>query len=231
MNAVTFAWSAVGGAAGYGVKVWDGPTGTPVFSGSLSGGGSTSTIISLPAGSYRFGVRACNAGGFADGSCGSFGTVPFSINLISPTGTPTVTLPADGASLTGSTVTFQWTAVTGNPALSFLTYEVLVRNTANAKTELQTSELSPSLSTVYSLGSGSYEVKVRACQAGCGPWSTPVRFAVDLPAVPTGDAVGDGVHGERGEQPDVQLGRRWRGRTSTRCRWCSRRRRARGAER
>ena len=30
-----------------------------------------------------------------------------------------------------------------------------------------------------------YELKVRACQAGCGPWSTPVTFSVALPAVPT----------------------------------------------
>jgi len=79
---------------------------------------------------------------------------------------------ADGrAVLTGSTATFQWTAVSGNPALSFLKYEVVVKNLGDGTTELQTSELSPSLSTVYSLGSGNYEVKVRACQAGCGPWS------------------------------------------------------------
>ena len=185
VSAVTFTWNAVAGAAGYGVNVWDAVTGASVFTGSLTGGGSTSTIISLPAGSYRFGARACTGGGFGDGTCGRYGSVVFSVSLISPTGTPVVTSPANNAVVTSSTLTFTWTSVTGNPLLSFLKYEVLVTEVGTGKTVLQTSELAPTTSTVYSLGSGTYEVKVRACQAGCGPYSTPVVFQVDLPSVPS----------------------------------------------
>ena len=53
-------------------------------------------------------------------------------------------------------------------------------------TELRITVPSPTLSTVYSLHSSSdFRLTVRACQAGCGPWSSPVDFSVSLPAVPT----------------------------------------------
>ncbi len=185
VQAVTFSWSSVGGAAGYQVFVWDSSTAGQVFSGSLTGESSTSTVISLPEGTYDFGVRACTAGGFTDATCGAFGTVDFEIDLISPTGSPTVTAPSDGSVLTSSTVSFTWTAVAGDPLLSFVKYDVLVTQLGTGLTVLQVSEFDPTTSTVYSLGSGDYQVKVRACQAGCGPWSTPVSFTVSLPAVPT----------------------------------------------
>ncbi len=184
VQAVTFSWSSVGGAAGYQVFVWDSSTAGQVFSGSLTGESSTSTVISLPEGMYDFGVRACTAGGFTDATCGAFGTVDFEIDLISPTGTPTVTAPSDGSVLTSSTVSFTWTAVAGDPLLSFVKYDVLVTQLGTGVTMLQVSEFDPTTSTVYSLGSGDYQVKVRACQAGCGPWSAPVSFTVSLPAVP-----------------------------------------------
>jgi hypothetical protein len=39
---------------------------------------------------------------------------------------------------------------------------------------------------VFSLKSSTnYELRVRACQAGCGPWSGAVTFSVTLPPVPT----------------------------------------------
>jgi hypothetical protein len=41
-------------------------------------------------------------------------------------------------------------------------------------------------STIYSLHSTThYQMKVRACQIGCGPWSTAVDFSVALPSVPS----------------------------------------------
>ncbi len=190
VTGVGFSWTGVGGATGYDARVFDGATGAVVFSGSLLGAGSTSTLISLPSGSYRFAVRACS-GGFSALQCGGYGTVAFTVSPAGPAGAPVVTFPAQGANLTTSTQTLQWTAVTPNPLLSGLTYEVLLRDLAAGTTALQITVPSPATSTIFTMRSSSqYELKVRACQAACGPWSTAVTFAVTLPAVPTGIASG-----------------------------------------
>ena len=207
VSGVGFAWSAVGGADRYDMRIWRRPAGEVVYTGSVLGAASTSNLVSLPDGQYQFSVRACS-GGVADAQCGLFSSVLFTVNPAGPSGAPTVTFPTQGATLTTSTHTLQWTAVTPNPALSGLTYEVLLRDIEAGTTALQISVLSPSTSTIFTMGSSShYELKVRACQAGCGPWSTPVSFSVSLPAVPTGSAGDRRVRGERREQPDVQLGR------------------------
>ncbi len=73
-----FAWSSVGGAGGYDLRVLNGSTGAVVFSGTASGG-TTTMQISLPAGSFRFAVRACS-GGFDPGTCGPYGTVAFAVS-------------------------------------------------------------------------------------------------------------------------------------------------------
>jgi len=72
-----------------------------------------------------------------------------------------------------------------------LNYEVFLTDIAGGnKPELQITVPDPNLSTIYWLhSSAQYELKVRACQAGCGPWSAPVTFAVSLPAVPTGTSI------------------------------------------
>jgi hypothetical protein len=108
------------------------------------------------------------------------------VNLISPSEAPVVTFPAQGANLTSSTQVLSWTTVTPNPALPDMKYEVVLRDVAGGTTALQTAVPHPSSSTVFSLHSSTqYELKVRACQAGCGPWSAAVTFSVTLPPVPT----------------------------------------------
>ena len=184
---VGFTWNAVSSAAGYDVKLYSATSGATVFAGSLVGNGSTSTLVTLPDGSYLFAVRACNASGFANANCGAFATRSFSVAKTSPTGAPTVTAPTQGAVLTASTQTFSWTAVPkADPGLS-LSYEVLLTDVAGGNIpDLQITVPDPTLSTIYTLHSSAlYELKVRACQAGCGPWSAPVTFSVDLPDVPT----------------------------------------------
>jgi hypothetical protein len=53
------------------------------------------------------------------------------------------------------------------------------------------------LSTVFTFGTGSYRLEVRACQAACGPFSDPILFSIDLGGVPaqapaiTGASVSD----------------------------------------
>jgi hypothetical protein len=183
---VSFAWNAVAGATGYDLRLWSATTGATVFTGSLLGNSSTATLLTLPNGSYTFGVRACSAGLFSDAKCGAFATRSFSVSLISPTGAPTIVAPAQGAALASSTQALSWTEVApADPGLG-LTYEVLlVDEAAGGLPELQINVPHPTLSTIYTLhGSSEYLLKVRACQAGCGPWSAPVSFSVFLPAVP-----------------------------------------------
>ena len=190
VTGVGFTWTGLGSASGYDIRVLDSTTGLQLFSGLLVGGASTSTLISLPAGGYQFAVRAC-AGGFASSRCGAFGTVSFTVSPAAPTGAPTVTFPIQGANLTSSTQTLSWTAVTPNPALSGLTYEVLLRDLTAGTTALQITVPSPNLSTIFTMKSSTqYELMVRACQAGCGPFSTPVTFAVTLPPAPTSGPTG-----------------------------------------
>ncbi|MCA1580436.1 MAG: hypothetical protein LC796_03405 [Acidobacteria bacterium] len=183
---VSFSWSSVGGSTGYDLRLFDGQTGATLFSGSLAGAASTSTLISLGNGGYTFAVRACSGGGFTDGVCGRFSSQSFTVALTAPSGAPSVTFPGAGASLTASTQTLGWTSVPKADPAQPLFYEVLLRDVTNGATELQITVPDPQLSTIYSMhSSASYELKVRACQAGCGPYSAPVGFSVSLPAVPT----------------------------------------------
>jgi hypothetical protein len=187
VSGVGFNWNAVSSAAGYDVRLYSSTSGATVFAGSLVGSGSTSTLVTLPDGAYVFAVRACNASGFSDATCGAHATRSFSVSQTAPTGAPTVTAPAQDAVLTASTQTFSWTAVAkADPGLS-LSYEVLLTDVAGGNIpDLQITVPDPTLSTIYTLHSSTlYELKVRACQAGCGPWSAPVTFSVDLPNVPT----------------------------------------------
>src|SRR5690606_1970235 len=67
VSGVSFAWSAVSGAAGYDLRILHGSSGAVVFSGSLAGAGATATLVTLPQdGPYVVAVRACGAGGFGD---------------------------------------------------------------------------------------------------------------------------------------------------------------------
>lgn len=181
VTGVGFTWSGVGGVSGYDIRVFDGSSGSLLFSGSLLGASSTSTLISLPAGSYRFAVRACS-GGFTSGFCGSYNSVAFTVAPAAPAGAPTVTFPAQGANLTASTQTLSWSAVAPNSGMS---YEVLLRDITAGTTALQITVPAPTLSTIFTMKSSTqYELKVRACQAGCGPYSPAVTFSVSLPPVP-----------------------------------------------
>jgi hypothetical protein len=185
VEGVTFAWTAVNGATGYDLRILEAATQAAIFTGSLSGGGSTTTLIGVPNnGSYTFQVRAC-AGAISDANCGGFASRNFGVNLIAPSAAPTVTFPGPGASFTSSRQTLKWTAVTGNPLLPDLFYEVRLVNRSTGQTELQLRTRHPAVQTDVLLRSALYRMQVRACQAGCGPFSAAVDFAVALGAVPT----------------------------------------------
>lgn len=177
VSGVTFRWDPVGGADSYDLRLFDAATNGVLFNGGLLGGNAVSTLISLPRGEYVFAVRACS-GGLTAATCGSYATRLFRVDPASPLASPQVDQPVEGAQLTSSTVTFSWSAVAGA-----VRYEVLLEDVQAGTAELQLS--TAGLGTVYSLGgSNQYRFVVRACTAGCGPWSAPVRFSVQLPQVP-----------------------------------------------
>jgi len=184
-SGVSFAWTAVANATGYDLRIAN-SGGSTVFSGSLSGIGSTSTLISLPqAGGYTFRVRACVGGGFADAQCGAFASRAFSVTIPAPSVAPTVTAPAAGATLTQSIVVLQWTAVSSSGPFP-LFYEVDLTETNSGQRALQILLPDTALSTVTRVRTGNYALRVRACQGGCGPWSATRTFSAQIGAPPSG---------------------------------------------
>jgi|GEM_PF-1089820 len=177
VSGVTFNWNAVSGASGYDLRIVSGSQ--TIFIGTLSGNTSTTTLVSLPAGTFTFQVRACN-NGFADANCGPFASRQFNVSLTPPAQAPVISAPTPNQVFTISTQTFRWSSVTGAER-----YEVLLTNAAAGNTtELRMT--TPQTSTTFSMrGSTRYELKVRACSVACGPWSAIVPFAVNLPPVPT----------------------------------------------
>lgn len=181
---VRLTWSSIVDATGYDIRVFDTHAWSAVFSGSLAGRNASSTLVSLPGGDYVFAIRAC-INGYGAAQCGAFRTVAFQVAPAAPSLAPAITFPTQGAHLTSSTQTLTWTAVAPNPAVPDLAYEVLLRDLTGGTTALQITVPSPDLSTIFTMKSStSYELKVRACQAGCGPYSAPVTFSVGLPAIP-----------------------------------------------
>lgn len=186
VRGVTFTWSSVSGAAGYGLEVINRVNGSPVFSGSLIGQDSTFTLVSLPNGEFKFEVRACGANSFEAANCSTSSTVDFDVELTTPNGVPSILTPLDGATLTTSTQTFSWNAVSKSDENEDLYYEVLMEDLTGGTTALQITVLDPETFTIASLpASTNYKMRVRACQAGCGYWSIPVNFSMVLAATPT----------------------------------------------
>ena len=184
VEGVSFTWTSVSNATAYDLRVLNG-SGATVFSGTLNGGGSVTTLIGLPNnGSYTFRVRACRAP-VSDSTCGGFASRNFTVTLVAPTAAPTIVFPANGATLNASSQTLQWTTVTGNPALPDMFYEVRLTNRANGQTVVMLRTKHPSAQTTVLLASMQYRLQVRACQAACGPLSAPVDFTVALGQVPT----------------------------------------------
>ena len=184
VEGVTFTWNPVSGASAYDLRIVNG-SGATVFSGTLSGGSSTTTLIGVPTnGTYTFRVRACMST-ISDSTCSAFASRTFTVSLVGPSAAPTITFPTANAAFSTSQQTLQWTTVAGNPALPDLFYEVVLTNRTTGQTELNLRTRHPTAQTAVLLRSVPYRMQVRACQAACGPFSTAVNFTVALGAVPT----------------------------------------------
>ncbi len=180
VSGVTISWQPVPGSTGYGLRVYRDPgsfTSTlGAFTGSLAGGDSTSTLVTLPDGDYVAAVRSCIGGGFTDTDCGPYSFRRFKVRQPVPFTLPVITAPLFNAVLPSSTQTLSWLAAPGATS-----YEVRVLS--GGALELQLRVPASELSTIYSFRSGSYQMNVRACSAACGGFSAAVNFTINLPAV------------------------------------------------
>lgn len=188
VSGVTFQWTAVTGATGWSVTVNQAAGGARVFQGVLAGANVLSTLINLPDGAYTVSVRGCN-GGYADANCGPAGSAAFTVNLARPLTAPSIIQPAAGANFNISTLQFSWSAVAAATG-----YEVeLIDVAGGGLPAISTANYGnpPATSTIASVrSSANYQLRVRACTAGCGPWSTPSSFSVTLPPVPSSAPTG-----------------------------------------
>lgn len=184
VEGVTFQWEPVVGASIYDMQIMDGVW-SIVFSGTLSGQDSASTLIGIPNnGDYTFRIRAC-AEYVSDDTCGYFAHRDFSVRLITPNVAPVITLPVQGDILATSRQVLRWTPVAGDPLLPDLFYEVKINDRVSGATAWQFRTIHPTVQSDVIFRSGLYKMQVRACQAGCGPVSGEVSFDVRLGPVPT----------------------------------------------
>ncbi len=168
-----FSWTPVTGAAGYELNIRD--TGSPVriiYSGRQTGSGAASAVIDMPDGQFKFLVRACSDAAFAN--CGPWIERDINVLLQRPADPPAQIVVTSPTAL--STNLISWTAVPGATS-----YEVSMLDLASNQSILLIN--TPIPSTIYTTPSGSYLIKVRACQAACGP-AAAAPFDVVLPALP-----------------------------------------------
>lgn len=184
---VTLSWQPVTGAAGYNVRIY--ADASTFFLGTVPGSVS-SLLVNLPNGDFTAAI-AC----VGPGTVCPYSFRRFRVAQTAPSGAPAIVFPASDPVLTTSTHALRWTAVTGASS-----YEVQVINLTLNVTELQIRVLAPDVSTIYSFRSADYQVRARACAAGCGAWSEAVIFTVDLapvanssPAISTATAGGNQV--------------------------------------
>lgn len=179
--AVTFQWQPVSGANSWSLSI-SRTGGGIAFRGALAGPNALSTVVDLPDGSYVFSLRACTAV-LGDAGCGPASTVAFSVATAGPSASPSITAPANGTNLTNSSPRLSWTAVAGAGS-----YEIQLTDLARGGlTVLSTANHGnpPATDTIASLrGSPGYQLRVRACAIGCGPWSLPSSFSITLPSAP-----------------------------------------------
>ncbi len=165
-TSVTLTWAAASGATSYDVSF--GTASPPPFFKNLS---TTSVAAAVSSGqTYYFKVAAKNGCGSTSSAVWSFGVAA----CASP-GTPSLLSPADGASVSGSSVGLSWSAAA---------------NASGYEVRFGTSNPPPSLRTVATTGTSvtvapglTYFWQIRA-QSSCGSVSSPVRSFSTVSALP-----------------------------------------------
>jgi hypothetical protein len=184
-SSVEVAWPSVDGASWYDVRVFDASDGATVFSGSVSSGRAASSArVRLSRGRYILAVRACS-GSVEDATCGDFEDRQFQTEPSRPIESPEISFPVSGRILDGSTHTFKWAPVAKTSGAT-LVYELLVEDVAAGTREVDVAvgETVTSL-PVRLTRTGVYRVRVRGCEAACGPYSAPALVFARVPRSPT----------------------------------------------
>ncbi|MFN7922137.1 MAG: hypothetical protein U0Q16_18690 [Bryobacteraceae bacterium] len=182
VRGATFMWNPVAGASVYDLRLMRSETDF-LYQGSIAG--ETSLLIDLPlfrvAIDTRFAVRACN-GPPSDAGCGPFGLVGFDPFLPNTyLGSPVIRRPVNGEVLTTSTSTISW-----DPDPYAQAYQLYLQR--DGATVLQLRLPASATSTVYSMASGNYSLRVNSCTGYLDDClQNFVRnFRVELPPVPSG---------------------------------------------
>lgn len=170
-GAFAVSWSAVATATSYRLEQSkDGGTWSQIH----AAGGTSKAVSGLGNGSYRFRVRACNAGG-----CSGYSAIVTTAVLLPPASAPSVTTPA--ASSNGS-YAVSWTAVA-----SATNYRLEQQQGSGTWSQIYSG--SGRSKAVSGLGNGSYDYRARACNAaGCSGYSATRVTTVTWPP-PTAPAL------------------------------------------
>jgi len=188
-------WNASPGATRYWLEVNSSPswgTATRKYYAEVSG--TRQLVSGLPAdGStlYRR-VWAGNTNSWSSGSSSSS-----FINGCNAPGAPTLSSPADSATVPGASATFTWAAGTGSPTKYWL--EVNSSNTWGAATRIHYAEVTGTSHVVDNLpnnGSTLYwRVEACACASSWGPWSTGRSFTNSVCTLPGAPALSSPANG------------------------------------
>lgn len=181
---VSFHWGVVTGATRYQLEITRVSDGSIFRTVDLGNYTSTTQYAFANDGTqYRWRVRGGNSthwGSWSGYRTFTNGTIPVLVSTV--LSAPTLTLPADNATAAGTSITFQWAAVSGANK-----YELEVtRASDNAVYKNQVLENITSSTQVGFLNDGiRYRWRVRAGNdAGWGYWSVYRTFANGLPAAP-----------------------------------------------
>ncbi|GAB3339290.1 hypothetical protein GCM10027359_16390 [Marilutibacter aestuarii] len=161
-GAYSVSWSSVSTATEYRLEQRkNGGSWSQIYSGT----GLSKAVSGLTNGTYDYRARACNAGG-----CSGYSATDTTVVTFPPSSAPTLTAPTSADTATNFTVS--WTAVSTATA-----YELQMGfNGAGWTTVYNSSARSVTRSHNFD---GSYDYRVRACNAGgCGPFSGVRRVQV-----------------------------------------------------
>lgn len=178
-----FQWSSANGASRYELWVISRDTNQRVLHGDQITGNSAQGNIDLPAGSYRWWVRAFDAQGNASQWSNS---TDFTI-VASQQGVTTPTAVSPIGSVNSSTPRFEWTVVNGA-----VRYELWVTNNDSRQRVIHSDSLTSNAATISNgLAQGNYTWWVRAFDSAdrATSWSSPAAFRIEAEQQSGGGAI------------------------------------------
>lgn len=171
-------WNAASGAAKYLVHIGTTNPPSPTVNDPLVSGTSYTPTQPLTPGTYFWNVDAypsCSS----QLSTRSASTFTFTVRSC-PTGSATLTSPANGASTTATSITFNWTAVA-----SALSYDVMISNDGGANFTNAGNSATSSLTKTLPIGSYVWYVRTNFDATCASTNSQASRFTITQSSCPT----------------------------------------------